>query len=388
MNSTVIRFLLFAAALILAALSSLTVQATHSHSLWKLAVLAGEFGHLLWLAALVVLLGVGGIVRTETTAVQRTLKIATVGLCLLAIGFFLKPTFQALSLAKTLPQDLEKAFGPFPPVRPAFSVSSLISFGKSSLRPSIKVFAREGTNEALQLDFYTASKPTAPCVIVIHGGGWDSGERGQFSRFSAELAQHGYAVADLDYRLAPHHRWPAQRDDVRAAIEYLKSNHAVLGLDPQRLVLLGRSAGGQIAEAVAYGQADPAIRGVIALYAPADLYFAWDTAQPDDPLDTHLLLTQYLGGSPQQFPKPYENASPYQHVGKAAPPTLVIHGRLDTLVRPAQSARLVQQLAKAKRPAFFLELPWATHAFDFNAAGPGGQISSYAIEWFLAAVTR
>jgi acetyl esterase/lipase len=201
------------------------------------------------------------------------------------------------------------------------------------------------------------------------------------------LAAQGYAIADIDYRLAPKFRWPAQREDLLAAIAYLKTR-GDLGIDPNRFVLFGRSAGGQIAEAVAYGQPDPSIRGVIAFYAPADLYYAWETIQPNDTLDTRFLLTRFLGGSPKEAKAAYASASGYQLTSRHTPPTLLVHGGLDTLVKPAQSGRLAERLSKAERPSFYLELPWATHAFDFNRAGPGGQISSYAVEWFLARVTR
>jgi acetyl esterase/lipase len=315
-------------------------------------------------------------------------RISTVVLALAAVALFLHPTFQALRIAQTLPEQLTKAFGGPPPARPPFSLAGLIDSGPAAAAHRSFVFAGAGTPAALSLDFYPASRPgPAPCVVVIHGGGWDSGNRGQFASFSRHLAAEGYAVADIDYRLAPAFRWPAQRDDVLAALAFLKS-HPDLGVDPARLVLFGRSAGGQIAEAVAYGQSDPAIRGVIAFYAPSDLEYSWDHIQAGDTLDTRALLTRFLGGSPGHAKSNYRTSSGCELVGRSSPPTLLVHGRLDTLVRAWQSQRLADRCARFGRPCLVVELPWATHACDFNRAGPSGQLSGYAVERFLAAVTK
>ena len=207
-------------------------------------------------------------------------------------------------------------------------------------------------------------------------------------RFNRWLASEGFVVASVDYRLAPKHVWPAQRDDVVAAIEYLKKNHERLGIDPTRFVLLGRSAGGQIAEALAYRIPDPAIRGVIALYAPADLKFAWYDTPERDVLDSKLLMRQLLGGTPDAVAAKFTDASPYAYVGEKCPPTLLMHGKIDCLVWHRQSERLAEKLRAAHVPCVFLDLPWATHAFDFNLDGPGGQLGRYAIRAFVGAVTR
>jgi acetyl esterase/lipase len=71
-----------------------------------------------------------------------------------------------------------------------------------------------------------------------------------------------------------------------------------------------------------------------------------------------------------------------------SPPTLLLHGTLDTLVWPRHAERLAARLAAAGVPHVYVALPWATHAFDYNLNGPGGQITTYALERFLAFVTR
>ena len=99
------------------------------------------------------------------------------------------------------------------------------------------------------------------------------------------------------------------------------------------------------------------------------------------------MIGRYLGGSPADVPQVYAAASPISHAGADCPPTLLIHGGRDTLVAPIQSDMLAMQLAQAGAQYMLLRLPWAEHACDVNFSGPSGQISTYAIERFLAAVT-
>jgi acetyl esterase/lipase len=171
-------------------------------------------------------------------------------------------------------------------------------------------------------------------------------------------------------------------------MDYLIEHAAELHLDPERFVLLGRSAGGQIAEAVAYGAPRPAIRGCIAFYCPADMNYAYEFGRADDILNSLQLLRHYLGGTPAEARENYDSASGILLANHESPPTLLLHGRIDPLVWYRQSERLAARLTTVGAPHYFVQLPWATHAFDYNFRGPGGQISTYAVEVFLAAVTR
>ncbi|MGC3991006.1 MAG: alpha/beta hydrolase [Chthoniobacteraceae bacterium] len=223
---------------------------------------------------------------------------------------------------------------------------------------------------------------------MLHTGGWNRGNPDEFRPFSHLLARNGYAVAAIEYRLAPMATWPAQRDDTLTAIRYLKAHSTELGIDPTCFVLLGRSAGGQIAEVVAYTANDPAIRACIAFYAPADLTYAYQFGYESDMLKSPLLLRQLLGGSPTQAAANFDSASSIRWVGQQSPPTLLLHGAPDPLVWAKQSERLDARLTQIGVPHYFVRVPWGTHAFDFNPNGPGGQISEYAVGYFLAAVLK
>jgi acetyl esterase/lipase len=242
---------------------------------------------------------------------------------------------------------------------------------------------------SMKLDFYPAiGRSRAPCIIVVHGGGWDSGDRGQVSQFNDWLAGSSYAVADISYRLAPASVWPAQRDDVSAAVAFVKEHAAAWDIDARRLVILGRSAGGQIAEASAYALRDPSIRGVVGLYAPADMNFAWKWGRADDPLNSPLLLRQFLGGTPDEAREAYDSASAILLVDAHTPPTLLVHGTIDTLVWNRQSERLADRLTEAGVANMLVSMPWATHALEYNLSGPSGQLTEYAVAWFLGSVCR
>lgn len=384
-----IRGLIFVLAFALCAAASLTCFKAPSLPAWKLAILVDEFGHWFWILPVVL----AATVPAYSSPGHRTWRIVIWGLCGGTLIFLLKPTVQAARLAQKLPNELTREFGAVKMERAPFSLKTLF-FGRgerSAVRRETRVFMSAeaaGQDGGLSLDFYYAQgRALAPCVLVIHGGGWENGDRHQFTAFNEHLARLGFAVAAVDYRLAPRFRWPAQRDDTQAALAYLRAHSAELGLDPSRFVLLGRSAGGQIAEAVAYDQPPQGIRGVIALYAPADLYFAWKYTRENDLLNSFLLMRQYLGGPPEIAGENFEAASAYLHVRTGTVPTLLAHGKLDALVWHRQSERLTARLKEVKVPVVFLDLPWATHAFDYNPNGPSGQLSAFAIEWFLRAVT-
>ena len=373
-------WLLISAAAALALLGLLTVFRSPPWSPWKLAILAGEFGHWLALPSLL-LAGAAWSLDPGPGGGAATL------LGLMATALLLKPAWQAARLARPLPERLREGFGDWSgDGYPAFTWRELYRAGPAAeTTPETIEFA-----PGLQLDLYRPRRSgagLAPCVVVVHGGGWDGGDRRQLPGLNHWLAGQGYAVAAVSYRLAPAHRWPAQREDVLAAIAFLKARGPALGVDPRRLVLLGRSAGGQIAQSVAYSAPDPAIVGVVAFYAPSDLIFGYVNTHEDDMLRSPRLMRQLLGGPPDREKAAYVSASPIFHVTENAPPTLLLHGENDSIAWHRHSDRLAERLALHGVPHVTVLLPWATHAFDFNLRGPGGQLARYALAWYLARVT-
>lgn len=375
----VVRFLAALGCFLLACLALTPVPTI---LLFQLKVVATEFGHWAGLIALLVLFAG----RRNTNLDSCTLFLAAA-----AAALFFSSSLRASMFATRMKKDLIAAFPGEATEHTgaaAHSTSQLFSIFKlapSEIREA--GFAqRDGTE--LLMDFYPCQdRLPAPCVIVLHGGGWDSGSRKDFQQLNYYLARNGYAVAAIDYRLAPRWKWPAQGEDLRAALHFLAARAEDYGIDPKQFVLLGRSAGGQIAEAVAYGAKEPGIAGCIAFYAPADLHFAYQYADAKDILNSRKLLLQYLGGPPERQKSAYDSASGILHVQSSSPPTLLIHGRPDELVWVRQSERLAARLQQVGARHYFAAFPWATHSFDFNFNGPGGQLSTWAVKEFLDRVT-
>jgi acetyl esterase/lipase len=343
---------------------------------------------------------------TSVRGGRQILTVATLALCGVAIILLLKPAAQAWWLGRSLPAQLDAAFAPIvassphpaPLAHPRRAPFSLAA----SLEPSPQPVPIETMEYArgLLLDLYrplgrSSSAAPAACIVVIHGGSWVSGNRldnGTKRVLNDYLARRGYAVVSIDYRLAPEHVWPAQREDLLAALGFLRERAAPLGIDPGKFVLLGRSAGAQIATAGTYAMDDPraeGIRGVISFYTPTDFRMTWDSATQPGNLDHRLNLEWFLGGTPESAAGTYDSASAATLVRADAPPTLILHGVLDVNVFHEHAQLLDDRLAAANVPHALVTLPWAAHAFDlvgFNT--PGGQISTYAVERFVESVTR
>ncbi|RYZ94441.1 MAG: alpha/beta hydrolase, partial [Sphingobacteriaceae bacterium] len=210
----------------------------------------------------------------------------------------------------------------------------------------------------------------------------------QLPELNTHLAKAGYNVAAINYRLAPQYQSPAPVQDVDAAINYLRGNADKLHIDTNNFILLGRSAGGQIALLAAYTLHQPGIKGVVDFYGPADI--VWGYSVPSNPLimDSRGVMHKYLGGSYQKVPQNYSASSPVEFVNSKTVPTLIIHGKNDVLVAYEHSRRLDEKLKQNGIKHYWLKLPWATHGFDYNINGPGGQLSTYAVETFLNTITK
>jgi acetyl esterase/lipase len=373
------RWILLIVSTLCVALGLLTVFEVPDAVDWRFTVVACSFGYLLAVVPLT-----AALLAWFLPGRRRGISGITVILGFIGFGLLVQPCAQAWLIGRDLPGKLAERFGLSSPKDAPFTFGGLFRPWPEAAPKTTWTYSGP-----LQLDFYPAlGASPAPCVIVIHGGGWDSGDRGQIPEFNSWLARRGYAVADISYRLAPGAIWPAQRDDVAAAIGFVKAHASSWGVDPTKLILFGRSAGGQIAEACGYGLHDPALRGVIALYAPSDLRLAWTLGRPDDALNSPKLLRHFLGGTPDTAGPAYDSSSALNLVDPHSPPTLLVHGTIDTLVWHRHSVRLAARLTQAGVPNLLLSLPWATHALEYNLDSPSGQLTTYSVEWFLAAICR
>ena len=377
----------FLGGLIFLSVASLTLVQPPNRFLWGASVAATEWGYWIALAALVVL-----VPTRDRWRLGRLGALMSLG----AIGLLVAPVVRATQLNASLPGALQASFGAdqrqrnsyaAPARKEPVNLSELVMpIQPQPVRYEERVFAtHEGENLSLGIYRPAYLHDPVPAILVVHGGTWRDGDRREFASFNAYLASRDYVVAAMDYRLAP---FPAARDDVLSAVAFMKVYAGELGIDATRLALLGRSGGGQLALLAAYTAHEPAIKGVVSLYAPSDLRFDYDHPAPPKVRDTRAAIEAYLGGAPgSQSEDTYYAASPVNFVSPSSPPTLLVHGERDPIVSPQQTAALQQKLQQSGVKNLFVRLPWATHGCDMSYGGPCGQVMNYAVERFLDAVT-
>jgi acetyl esterase/lipase len=253
----------------------------------------------------------------------------------------------------------------------------------------------EVDGEPLRYDHYRprgVSGPT-PCVVFVHGGGWVGGDPSQAGGNGLHFARHGIATVSISYRLAPTHRFPACLDDVRRGLRYVRAHAAEFGVDPDRLVLMGLSAGAHLA-VLAHLARDvraldpdlpPELRdvpedvlGVIAHYGPYDLARRKPVADWDPIGD---LLGERAGD-----PEWIRIASPLAHVAAATAPMLLVHGTADTVVSWRESERMHAALVTAGRASELLILDGAPHAFQTEWRGEANRRANATMDEFLSRV--
>jgi len=399
-----VSLVILASALLLFCLSLLTVVRVPHGALWKPALAALEWGHVVSVPALLLCaVAVSRICHVESCG--GIANVLAAGASGAAVALFWTPTMRAVRMARQVRVRARAALGEVvppssteAPARGApFRLRDLLGYRSGRARAEVvrhtyRVTEGEGGAGEMTLDLYgTTSGSPQPLVVSIHGGSWNSGDASQLPAINHYLALRGYRVAAITYRLAPEHCFPIQRDDIVRAIDWLRDQGETLGIDPTRVALLGRSAGAHLALdagcALNDGRAPSswgAIRSVVAYYPPSDLNWSW--ANPTNPrvLDTFGTIGAFMGGSPQERGAAFDEASPYNHIGSSSPATLLMHGGRDELVFAEQSRRLARRLEADGVTHVSVELPWATHGFDANRFGPGGQISTWLVERFLA----
>ena len=206
-----------------------------------------------------------------------------------------------------------------------------------------------------RLDLYLPQRVmgSLPVVVWIHGGGWRGG--GKEGGPALSLLARRYAVASINYRLSQDAVFPAQLEDCKAAIWWLRTNAAKFRIDPARMGVWGESAGGHLAAllgttgGIEEWNGDDANRSwqrscvqcVVDWYGPVDLA-RWNSRG-----DINAMITQLIGGDPHGNMEKARKASPVTHVNKNAAPFLIMHGDQDDSVPLSQSAMLAKALKEA-----------------------------------------
>lgn len=310
---------------------------------------------------------------------------------LIAAGLSTIPLSQVSSTIRAFDAAMTAAFPNARPATQAMRPSPIVTrdlfagikVPQPRISRGVQFISPEGL--PLVLDIY---RPEAtgryPVLLQIHGGSWQRGSRADNETFARYFANQGYVVIASEYRFAPRWRWPAQLEDVRAAMAWIRASGKSSDMDLERIAIIGRSAGAHLALLTAYVES-PRVRAVVSYYGPTDLLEGWNDPPRPDPASVRSLLEGFLGGTPDTVPVRYREASPVTYVSPEAPPTLQIQGVRDHVVRHRFARDLHQRLKTVGARSVLLEIPWSEHAFDAVPQGLGGQLSLYYTERFLAA---
>ena len=261
--------------------------------------------------------------------------------------------------------------------------ASTVAFAQAPQRPlpdGIKskrdVTYVSGGTERQRLDvFYPANveKPV-PLVVWIHGGAWLGGtkEGGPALR----LLDDGFAVASVTYRFSQHAKFPAQIEDCKAAIRWLRANAKELNIDPERIGVWGASAGGHLVALLGVAgdvkewekgdnlDQSSRVQAVVDWFGPSDLLTMGVQALPESKIDHDSASSpesRLVGGPVQENKAAAKTASPVTYVSAGDAPILLMHGDRDNVVPPKQSEELHDALKKAGVETSLTIIPKAGH---------------------------
>jgi acetyl esterase/lipase len=224
--------------------------------------------------------------------------------------------------------------------------------------------------EPLRLDVFLPPRPetaaagadrTFPTLVLLHGGGWQMGDKSNCHPEARAWSDLGLVCVCVQYRFTPRHPFPAQIDDVRAAVRFLRSHAPEYRIDPDRIGAVGWSAGGHLAMLAGLADPDPAdkpgepsgrVRAVISFFAACDLRSLTPTAEAREIIgkvykkDAEAILTDFLGTADRSAAA-FAKASPITHVRPGVAPVLSIVGTADPFIPLAQPQALHEALRKA-----------------------------------------
>jgi acetyl esterase/lipase len=369
-------------------LGTLIVLPRVNDTLWKLQLVLNEFPYV------VSLMGVSAALKP-----RRNSLAAAFGLWGAALAFV--PLTRIRHAINDMDKAMQDGYGDYERQIPA-AMKERIAKSRLSLKNTAgATYLKQRVAEQqdipfldtptrqLLLDVYRPLVPpgdggsTYPAIIVIHGGSWTEGDKGSyFAWHNRYLAGQGYVVFDIQYRFTRRDsaQWPTQLEDVREAIRWIKAHAATWNFDPERIALIGRSAGGHLALQAAYravdGAEDTAVKAVIGIYAPINLRLTGARHNEN--------VVALLAGTSYEVPEAYGDASPLDFARDDLPPTLLLHGYMDKLVGPVHSELLLNRLRSTNTPVALLRVPWGRHGFDALMNGLGAQITQYYMDRFLA----
>jgi acetyl esterase/lipase len=262
------------------------------------------------------------------------------------------------------------------------------------------VYGKSGGVE-LKLDLARPAKGKGPfpLVVCIHGGAWQAGHRSAHHRTMKLLARNGYVAASIGYRLAPKHRWPAQIEDCKCAVRYLRAKAKELAIDPTKVGAVGDSAGGHLSLLLGLMDAKDGLEGdggntkqaskvqaVVNYYGPTDLRTWAPTAAGEKALRAWTKgkkggddLLKDLAGTADRKAPVMAQLSPITYIDAKDAPVLTVQGTEDPLVQLSQATALHQALRKAGVPEKLEVLKGKGHGW---AGEDRDRTDRLMIQWF------
>jgi acetyl esterase/lipase len=342
-----------------------------SYYIWLYSVAVSEWS--LWFVLFAVSSVIFAALSKNPTVLYSTIIIGFIT-CVIS----LYPYFTSLSAANE--KNVTLSFSRY--------FAAIIGEKQKEIPFQTRVFATNNGIE-LKLDVYspTAENRNGKSVIVVHGGSWSGGVRNDFPQWNQWFTDNGFTVFDIDYSLIQPNYLSAI-GDVKSAVKWVKNNSAEFNISPDKVILLGRSAGGHLALISAYSPVNSVenVSAVISVYAPTDLIWDYDNLANEYVIDGRGTLSNFLGGNPYQsdeMRKRYLQSSPIENISTETPPTLLIHGGKDQLVLLENMNRLSGKLNELNITNETLYIPYGQHGFDYNFNGWGSQMTKSVILNFL-----
>jgi acetyl esterase/lipase len=218
------------------------------------------------------------------------------------------------------------------------------------------------------------AKGKLPAVVCIHGGGWRGGDKIAFRPVIHLLAQRGFVAVSVKYRFAPKHPFPAQIEDVKSAVRYLRANADELQIDPDRIGAMGASAGGHLATLLATTDEGDDLEGTGNAGHSSAVQAAANVVGPTDltrtfPEIVHGMLRDLVGSelNEAQQREALGRASPIEYLGGDDPPLLLVFGTADPLVPYEQATLMVEACQAAGVPCELITIEGGGHGSGGNA---------------------
>lgn len=252
-------------------------------------------------------------------------------------------------------------------------INTLLTYENVQVQHDIRYSKDAGARGVL--DLYQPKDAQSPCIgiVLIHGGGWRHGSKEDYTYYGQQFARRGFVVACINYRLTPSHKFPAQVHDAKAAVRWLRTHAGEYNVDPDRIAVMGGSAGGHLSQMVGYSSGvavlDPtddesdvstAVQGVVTIYGPCHLGHYLDKAEAS----VNGMIQDFLGQPGKDVPEKVAAASPLTYLDEKDPPTLIMHGTIDRVVPIEQGDELAARLNELNIPYIYDRLPGWPHAMD------------------------